>query len=182
MKAKRILAIASCMAAVAAFAQDARMAGPQKEHEWLKQFIGEWEVEGEASMGADDPPVKSSGTETVRAIGGLWIIAEARTTMMDIDCTSAFTLGYDPEKKKYVGTWVDSITSYLWPYEGTVDETGKKLTLESEGPSAMGPAKTAKYRETIEFKSPDHRVFTSSVQNEDGTWTTFVTSQYRRKK
>ena len=183
MKTTQILAVAACVFAVAAFAQDGgRMAGPQKEHQWLKQFVGEWEMEGETSMGPDDPPAKYSGTESVHMIGDLWIVAEAKTKMMDMEGTSVFTLGYDPEKKKYVGTWVDSMTSYVWPYEGTVDESGKLLTLDTEGPNPMDPAKTTKFRETTEFKSPDHRVFTSSMRNEDGSWTTFLTVNYRRKK
>ena len=32
------------------------------------------------------------------------------------------------------------------------------------------------------FKSDDHRVFTSSFLQKDGTWTTFVTLESRRRK
>ena len=99
-----------------------------------------------------------------------------------MEFNSLLTLGYDPPSQKYIGTWVDSMNSHLWEYEGTVDQTGKILTLLTEGPCPTKPGETMKFKEEIEFKSPDHRVFTSSYQDESGKWTTGVVSHSRRKK
>ena len=158
-----------------------QMPEPTKEHAWLHQAVGEWDTEGEANMGPGQPAIKCTGTETVRALGKFWTITENTTTMMEMPMTGVMTLGYDPEKKKYIGTWVDSMTSHLWHYEGTVDAAGKVLTLEAEGPNPAAPGTTAKFRERIEFKSKDHKVFTSSMES-DGQWVTFVTMNAKRKK
>jgi hypothetical protein len=152
---------------------------PGPQHEWLQQLVGEWESKGEM-IAPDQPTVTTEGAETVRAIGGFWIQAENRGDFMGTPFTGLLTLGYNNEQQQYVGTWIDSVNDYLWTYEGSVDESGKILTLETEGPCHMGPAETARFREVIEIKSPDHKVFTSSMQGEDGSWTTFMRIDYRR--
>ncbi|HVR72890.1 MAG TPA: DUF1579 domain-containing protein, partial [Planctomycetota bacterium] len=157
-----------------------KMPAPEKEHAWLEQLAGEWEFDAECIMEPGKPPMKSSGTETGRMIGEFWIVSEVKSTFMDTPMTGILTLGFDPEKKKYVGTWVDSMTSHQWKYEGTVDAAGKVLKLESEGPVA--PGKLSKFKEVIELKGKDQKVFTSSMLGDDGKWSTFATFHYRRKK
>src|SRR5687767_548016 len=158
------------------------MPKPVKEHEWLQQFVGEWEVEAECVMEPGKPPVKCQGSEAVRSLGGFWIVSEFKSNMMGMNMDARMTVGYDPTKNKYVGSWVDSCTSHMWKYEGTVDASGNILTLEAEGPNMVKPGATARYKDVTEFKSQDHRVLTSSMQGEDGKWTTFVTMNARRRK
>jgi hypothetical protein len=92
------------------------------------------------------------------------------------------TLGYDPQKKRYVGTWIGSMMTHLWVYDGELDPSKRVLTLGSEGPSFTGDGTMSKYHDVIEFKSDDHRILRSRVQGADGTWQEFMTAHYRRKK
>jgi len=163
-------------------AEDFKMPAPVKEHGWLKKFVGEWESDIEMSMGPGQPVMKAKGMESSRLLGGFWLLAESKGNMMGMPFASQFTLGFDPDKKKYVGTWIDSSSSYLWKYEGSVDATGKILTLDTEGPSPMEPGKKCKFREVTEFKSDDERLFTSSLRGDDGKWNTILTMTTRRKK
>ncbi len=156
------------------------MPEPLPEHAWLQQFVGEWEAEVEATMEPGQPPMKSKGTERARMLGGFWMISEGRNDSFPYAFT--LTLGYDPNKRKYVGTWVDTMGSHLWTYEGTVDATGRILALETEGACPMNPGQYFKCREVTEFVSRDHRVFTSSRLGEDGSWATFMTVHSRRRK
>ena len=153
---------------------------PGKQHAWLQKFVGTWEAEVEATVDPSQPPMKSKGTETSRMVGGFWLIAEGKNEAFPFSYVT--TLGYDSSKQKYVGTWVDSMTDYLWTYEGSVDATGKILTMETAGPCPLAPGKILKFRDVTEFKSPDHRIFTSAMQDEDGKWTTILTVNSRRKK
>src|SRR5688572_24337775 len=129
---KIITVIAMALLGSAAFSQAQeipKMPAPVKEHAWLQKFVGKWEAEAEIIMEPGKPAMKSKGTETVRPIGGFWVVSEGHSDMMGMKFDHVLTLGYDPEKKKYIGTWLDSMNSYLWKYEGTVDSTGKILTL-----------------------------------------------------
>jgi hypothetical protein len=159
-----------------------QMPPPVKEHEWLNKFIGNWEYDTEIFMEPGKPPMKTKGTETVRSLGGYWIVADGKSEMMGKPFTSVLTLGYDPQAKKYIGTWVDSMGSTLWKYEGAVDSTGKILTLETEGPCPMKPEQIVKFNETTEFKNKDERVFTSKMMGDDGKWTTILRVTSRRTK
>src|SRR5215468_3888124 len=116
----------------------------------------------EAMMGPDKPCENFKGVDSVRSLGGLWVLCEGRGEMPGGGtATTIMTLGYDPAKKRYVGTFIGSMMFNLWIYEGEMDPAGNKLTLDAEGPSFAGDGKTAKYKDAIEFKSDDHRVLTS---------------------
>jgi hypothetical protein len=153
-------------------------AEPQAEHRWLEQLVGEWTSEMEASMGPGQPPEKHTGTETVRSLK-VWVQCEG-TLPAGSPARTVMTLGYDPARKKFVGTFIGSMMTHLWVYEGELDADGKVLTLDAEGPSFADPTKTAKYQDTIEIVSPDHRTLSSRFQGEDGTWRHFMTAHYRR--
>lgn len=53
----------------------------QKEHEWLQKLVGDWTYESEMPMEPGAAPTKFTGTETVRSIGGIWILAEGKGEM-----------------------------------------------------------------------------------------------------
>ena len=158
-------------------------AEPHNEHHWLQKLVGEWTYETEAKMGPDQPPEKAMGTESVRSLGGLWILAEGQGEMPGCGAmTTMLTLGYDSQKHRYVGTWIGSMMTHLWVYDGELDTDEKVLTLNAEGPAMTGEGKMAKYKDVTEFKSDDHRVLTSHVLGDDGQWHQFMTANYRRKQ
>lgn len=163
--------------------EQAMQAEPQKEHQWLQKLVGEWTCETKAKMGADQPPKKATGTESVRSLGGFWILAEGQGEMPGGGAaTTMMTLGYDPQKQRYIGTWVGSMMSYLWLYDGELDVAKNVLMLNSDGPSMTAEGKMGKYRDVIEFISDDHRVMTSHFLSDDGQWHQFMTVNYQRKK
>lgn len=156
---------------------------PNEHHKWLEQLVGTWSFESEMGGGEGMEPMKASGTDTVRSLGGRWIIGELHSEMPGMGKMHAvLTLGYNSETGKYQGTWVDSITDVLWIYEGTLDPTQKILTLEAEGPNMVDPAAgKTRYRDVIEIKSEDLRTLTSSALV-DGEWVRFGGATYRRTK
>jgi hypothetical protein len=152
----------------------------QKEHLWLSKLVGDWSFEAECLMGPGQPPVKTTGSQTVRMLGGLWMIGEGEGECPDGSrAKSIITLGYDPEKQRFVGTFIASMMTHLWPYEGTLD--GNVLTLDSEGPSFSGDGTTVKYQDIVERRDHDHWILRSRMPGEDGKWLEFMTAHYRRQ-
>jgi len=154
---------------------------PQKEHAWLQQLVGEWTYEHECQMGPGQPTMKATGTESVRSVGGLWVVGEGTgATPGGSPATMLITLGFDAQKGRFVGTFIGSMMTNLWIYDGGLDADERVLTLEADGPNFTDPGTTAKYRDVVEIVSPDHRLLKSSVLGDDGEWHEFMTAHYRR--
>ena len=159
-------------------------AEPRDEHRWLARLVGEWDGEGEADMAPGQPVERWRGTESVRTLGGLWTLAEGRGEMPGGggESVSLMTLGYDPEKGRFVGTFVASMMTWMWVYEGSLDERRRVLTLNTVGPDFGAPGKVASYRDVIEFVDDDRRTLTSFVQSPDGQWRNVMRATYRRRR
>ena len=163
--------------------EDAPPAPPVRaEHEWLQQYVGEWDVTSETTMEPGAEAMRTTSTESVRSIGPLWVVGEGSAESNGVAFSSVLTLGFDPSSEAFVGTWIDSATPYLWTFTGQLDDARQVLMLETEGPRWGVMGTTAKYREQHEFIDADHRTTASSIQNDDGTWFTFLRTDCRRKR
>jgi hypothetical protein len=167
---------------VGAVQEMAKKIEPQEQHRWLQKLVGEWSYETQAPGKPGEAPAKMTGTERVRSLGDLWIVAEGESQMPDgSPATTLMTLGYDPQTRRVVGTWVGSMMPHMWVYDAELDPAGKVLALNSEGPSMKDDGTISRYQDVIEFKSDDHRIFTARVQGTDGQWQSFMTMDYRRR-
>jgi len=172
MKTRVVVAaivVAAAGLAVAAVRQEEP--GPAKAgkfHDFLKQFEGSWETKSEFQMG--EQVMKSKGTETDKfAVGGLFLLTDGKADMEGMPMPFEFhsTWGYDEHKKKYTGSWVDNMSTAIWPFEGTVDEAGKVFTLAMEGPNPMD-GKPMKIKFIHEITGKDARKLTLFMPGHDG--------------
>lgn len=143
---------------------------PRREHEWLRQFAGDWVVEAECYMNADHTPVSNKGIERIRSLGGFWLLVEVESDMMGKPFQGIQTLGFDPAKGKFIGTWVDSLTSELWHYEGFLNKEWTELTLNSEGICPQTGALT-KVRSVLAYKDMNHKIYSSYTVGKNGELT-----------
>lgn len=148
-----------------------------EEHRWLEQLVGRWTYE---SVDAGPEDCASAGVETVRMLGDFWLIAEAEGEAGGQPATHVITVGFDPQKGKFFGSFVTSMMPSFWIYEGTLDADGKALRLKSEGPRFDGQPGTAMYEDSIEIISPDEHLFRGRAQQDDGSWKDFMVTRYRR--
>ena len=158
-----------------------QMPEPTHEHEWLLQLVGDWTFESECNMRPDQPPMKTTGKQTTRSLGSLWTLGEMENDSPDGQAMrSVFTLGFDTAKQRFVGTFVASCMTHLWPYDGQLDAARKVMTLDSEGPSFADDGTMAKYQDIIEIFDKDRYLLLSQFQSPDGTWTQFMSAKYTR--
>ena len=86
---------------------------PEKEHAWLRQLVGSWRYKSQSPGHEGQPPRTVTGTETVRSIGHLWIIAETSGEEPGGAVGEMqFTLGYDPQRQRFVGCFVSSMMTH----------------------------------------------------------------------
>ena len=155
---------------------------PDAMHRWLQQLLGDWTSASDCDPQPGQSAEQSLGDEHGRALGDLWVILEGTGTLPGGgEARMQMTLGYDPEQKVFLGTWMGSMMTHMWIYRGTLDAEGKVLTLETEGPSFKGDGKTARYRDVITIVGPNERTLTSFGQQPDGSWNQFMHATYRRK-
>lgn len=154
---------------------------PQQEHQWLEHLAGEWVFESECHFTPGESPQKGEGYTTCRVLGGLWAILEGGGDSPESGAWSTImTIGYNPLKKKYQGTFLGSMMTHLWIYDGTLDSSGKKLVLDTEGPK-FGESAMAKYQDIIELENDGQWKLWSQMQDENGNWTKLMEAIYRRK-
>jgi hypothetical protein len=158
------------------------MPKPTQEHDWLEKFTGEWTTESKGTMGLGQPPIQCSGKLSSRKLGAFWVVNEMKGELSGTPMTGIQTIGYDEGKKKYVGTWVDSMGAFMWQYEGSVDSSGKVLTLDADGPNFMGDGKLTNFQDVYEFRSADEILMTSRMLASDGNWVTFMSGTAKRVK
>jgi hypothetical protein len=156
------------------------MVKPGPEHDLLKKDVGTWDATVENLMPTPGAPTSTSkGVETNKLIGGLWLVTDFKSQMMGQPFEGHGTTGYDTNKKKYVGTWVDSMSTGLMVGESTYDPATKTVTGYMEGTDPTG--KPAKMKMVTEFKDDNTRVFTMYMPGPDGKEAPGMRITYKRR-
>ncbi len=138
----------------------AQFPAASKEHEILKLEEGEWDATVTMFMGPAgpyDPPHKSQAKESNRMIGDFWIVSDFRGEFEGVPLVGRAQFGYDPGKKKYVGTWIDSFSPNVMHMVGTYDADKRTMTYETSTVGADGSPSTGK---NVVVYGEDSRVMT----------------------
>jgi hypothetical protein len=136
-------------------------AEPTAEHKILAADEGTWDGTIKSFSGAPDAePSISKGTETNTMLaGGMWLLSKFEGEFAGVKFEGRGQFGYDSDKGKYVGTWIDSMTPRISMLEGTYDASKKALTYVGEGVMPDGKTKYNQKMVTI-WKADGSRVFT----------------------
>lgn len=149
--------------------------GPGPEHKELKRLEGEWVAIIKSTEG------DSKGTMTYRMeCGGLWLASDFKAEFGGQPFHGRGMDGYDPQKKKFVSVWFDSMSTRPLVFEGEKSADGKTLTLLGEGPGPDGTL--TKFKSVTQQVDADHEMFKMYTVGADGKATEMMTIEYARKK
>jgi Protein of unknown function (DUF1579) len=107
---------------------------PAEEHKQLLKMVGKWNLAFKSWMDPKAPPMDSTGTAESKAIlGDRFVQTTVTSTFMGKPFSGVAINGYDKAKKKFVGTWMDSMSTGISVVEGTADASGKVITSQMKG-------------------------------------------------
>jgi hypothetical protein len=176
----RSLALAAaCLVPAVAAAQGPPIPQPGPEHAILREDVGTWDASIEMLMpGAPSGP-PSKGVE-VNTIGcnGLCLSTDFKGQVMGMPFQGTGVTTWDPQKKKYVGSWSDSMTAGLATTEGSWDAA--KKTLNSTMTTPDGAGGTVTLRSVVEYAG-GKRVFTLYMPGPDGKEVPSMRMTYTRQ-
>lgn len=144
---------------------------PSPEHAILKKDVGTWDIE--ISMSFQGQEMKSKGTETVKMLGPFWSLSQMQYDYMGMPMRGHAVMGYDPEKKKFIGSWHESSSPSLTTMEGTFDAKTGKMTTFMKGKDPAG--KNTRFKSITTYKGKDSKTFEFFMLKE-GSETEFVKS------
>jgi len=133
--------------------QMAKYGTPTKGHEFLKKFVGDWDVAITAWSAPGAPPQVSKGAMKNQLIfDGRYVKCDFEGMMGGMAFKGLQVIGYDLFKKMYTTFWIDSMSTSFLTTSGTVDMTGNVLTETGTSPDPMTDGKTMqKYKDVTTF-------------------------------
>lgn len=108
----------------------AKLGAPGDAHKALEPFVGTWDTKVTSWMQPGAAPMSSTGTSENRwTMGNRFIEQRFTGSFMDQPFEGLGYTGYDNIKKKYVGTWMDSMGTSIMFMTGTADPSGKTMNF-----------------------------------------------------
>jgi hypothetical protein len=166
--------------APAAAQQGPPMPAPGPEHQLLKMDEGTWDAVVEFTPAPGAPPMTSQGVEVnTVGCGGLCLITDFKGDMIGAPFHGHGTATWDSVKKKYVGSWTDSMSGGLALSESTWDPATKKFTGTMAGPDMTGQIN--KMKTVVEHRGGT-RVMTAFGPGPDGKEMQILKISYTKRK
>src|SRR5262245_43816852 len=94
----------------------------------MRRDVGTWNVVIKMFGDPSGAPAVSKGTETIFMLGDMWLISHFKGEIMGTSFEGLRQTGFDPEKKKFVASWIDSTSRYPTHAEGTWHEKTRTMT------------------------------------------------------
>jgi len=155
---------------------------PGDAHKKLNAMAGTFSADVKMWMAPGAPPTAGSGVaENSWALDGRWLEQNFTGTFMGMPFRGVGYTGYDNIKKKYVGSWMDSMSTSMMISTGTASADGKSYTFKSTMDDPM-TGKSTPVKETVTVVDDDHHTLEMWGAGPDGKMFKMMEIAYTRKK
>jgi hypothetical protein len=170
------LACGLCLPAAAQFPE------PPKEMEVFQRDVGKWDCEARFYADPAAEPMLSKATEENEMLGGFWMVSKFKGEVMGAPFEGSGQFGWNATTKKYIGSWVDSMSPQATCMEGTWDAASKTLTMVGASTDPSGAEMRSK--QAVVYEDDDHHTMTMYLQGPGGKddWTKQLEVRYSRRK
>jgi hypothetical protein len=159
----------------------AAAAAPGDPHKALDSFVGTWDVEFSMWHAPGAEPVRLKGTSESRWIlGGRWVEQRFRSEFMGEPFEGLGHVGYDNVKKKYVGSWMDTMSTWAMKSEGWQEASGRLVWKATTFDPMAG--KEIEITDRTRLVNPDYFISEMWAPGPDGKEFKSMEFHYRRKK
>lgn len=159
-----------------------KAAQPCPQHAMLAQRAGKWDCTVRSWHDPQGEPEVSEGTETAELIfDGRYIVSRFKGSMMGRPYEGMGTMGYDNGKKKFVGTWFDSMSTGIMAYEGDYDSGSKQMVMHGSYVDPLSGKETTT-RMVTRMVSDDQTVFEMFGPGPTGNEVKWMEITYNRAK
>ena len=134
---------------------------PSEEHKVLAKEVGTWDCEIRSYFqGPEQPPTVTKGVETNKLVSGdMYLQTTFTGEIGGRQFEGHSLLGYDPHKKKYVGTWADNFTVAPSQVTGTYDKELNTFTALSSVYDEQSKQEL-KQKQVTKWEGENKKVFT----------------------
>jgi hypothetical protein len=161
--------------------QKAATPGPQ-HRQLAEHFAGTWTTKSTMWMDPSAPPMTETGRSThAPVLGGRQLRMDFAGQFMGQPFEGVGYTGFDNVRGKYVGSWMDNVSTGQFMAEGDYDPTTRTYTFRGEMADPMQPGKTTAVREVVRIVDNDHHVM-EWYETHDGAERKSMRIEYTREK
>lgn len=158
-----------------------RAATPGAQHKALEPFIGTWNAKVSYWMDPAAPATEATGTMVNSWIyGNRYLQHKYEGDMGGMPFEGMGLWGYDVAAGKYIGIWLDSMSTSIQHSEGPAPKDGKTWTMASTSTDPM-TGKPSVGEETVTLDGPDQHTM-RMFEDRGGKKVKTMEIVYTRKK
>lgn len=130
-------------------------ATPGDPHRLLARMAGSWTIKSMFWMDPQSPLLEANNScEQEMILGGRYLQQKYTGQMEGEAFTGIGLIGYDNHAKRYVSTWIDTMSTGIYFFEGASSKDGNTLTMKSSSNDPLkGPMKYRQVTRIVDGKT-----------------------------